>query len=312
MKNNRLGILNKILSNVPLKILSIVIAAFIWYFVQGEEILEINRRLDVTFEVPPGLAIREGNTVYRDVTLRGPRIALSDFSNKPIQATIRLPVGKKGAQRYRLDKEMIPRWDNQIKVTVHDPFVNLFVDDRASKSVPVKVSTIGSPAKGMSIQELKADPSEVTITGLKSDIQKIQDISTEILDIDRVAESKSYPVPLSVSGLPPFELSADQVVVRLTLAEGTSSRLVAGVVVDVFGTDYVASVHPKSVNVLVQGSSEEIARISSKDVLAFVDARDLSPGRYEKSVQIKSIYTVSSAAQPDKVRLEISNQKKLR
>ncbi len=65
MKPKRKSLLSRIFSNFPYKVLSLIIACVIWYIVQGEEILEINRRLDVTFDVPQGLAIREGQTISR-------------------------------------------------------------------------------------------------------------------------------------------------------------------------------------------------------------------------------------------------------
>lgn len=208
----------RLFSNVPYKLLALIIACVIWYIVQSEEILEINRRLDVTFEVPQGLALREGKNISRDVTLRGPRVALSDFSSKPIQSVIRLS-GKKGAVRYRLDKGMIPHWDERIKITIHDPYINLFVDDRASRSVPVKITLLGTPKEGTSIQNARAEPSEVTVTGLKSDLQKLREIPTEVIDITGLSETKSFPVPLSLNGLPEFDLSAEQVIVRVTMTE---------------------------------------------------------------------------------------------
>lgn len=304
---------SRLFANLPYKLLSLVIACVIWYIVQGEEILEINRKLDVTFEVPQGLAIREGHNISRDVTLRGPRVALSDFSSKPIQATIRLPNGKKGSQRYRIDKEMISHWDNRIKITVHDPFVTIFVDDRASRSVPVKVTILGTPKPGVSIREVRAEPAEVTVTGLKSDLQKLQDVATEVLDIGGLSESKSFPVPLSLAGLPAFELSTQQVVVKINVYEGMISKVLADVVVDAVGTERLSRVQPQQVGVILQGPAAEVERLTSKDIQVTVDANDLGPGRYERDLVIKVPHAeISATAQPAKVWLEIYNQKKLR
>ncbi|MCX6124927.1 MAG: CdaR family protein, partial [Proteobacteria bacterium] len=306
MSRKKRSIISRIFSNIPIKILSLGIAIIIWYLVQGEEILEINRRLDVTFEVPPGLAIREGKSISRDVTLRGPRIALSDFSNKPIQATIRLPTGKKGALRYRLDKEIIPRWDNQIKITVHDPFVNLFVDDRASKSIPVKVTILGSTKAGISILSVKADPAEVTVTGLKTDLQKLQDIPTEVLDIGGLQDSKSFPVPLSLMGLPEFELSAQQVIVKIAVAEGVTSRMFSEIPIEVVGTDYASVLQPQNVLVTMQGTAGDVSKISSKDIHVSIDAKNLGPGRYERPLIFKAPSgNISAGLQPERAWLEI-------
>lgn len=306
------SLLARFISNFPYKILALVIACIIWYIVQGEEILEINRRLDVSIELPQGMATREGSVISRDVTLRGPRVALSDFSSKPIQAVIRVPAGKKGSQRYRLDKDMIAHWDNRIKITIHDPFVNVFVDDRASRSVPIRVTLLGTPKSDVSIQDVKVEPPEVTVTGLKSDIQKLQEIPTEVVDVSGLTESKSFPVPLSLMGLPEFGLSTQQVVVKINVFEGMISKTLTSVGIEVVGTDRLSSVQPQNVTVVIQGPSEELKQLSSKDVQAVIDAKGLPPGRYEREVLVKTLHgSAVSSAQPSKVWLEIYNQRKL-
>lgn len=312
MKEPR-GYLNRIFSNFGYKLLALAIACVVWYVVQGEEILEINRRLDVTFEVPQGLAMRESRSISRDATLRGPRVALSDFSDKPIQAVIRLPNGKKGPQRYRLDKDMIPHWDNRIKITVHDPYVNIFTDDRASRSIPVKVSMLGLPKPGVMIHDVKAEPAEVTVTGLKSDIQKLPEISTEVVDVGGLGESKAFPVPLSLSGLPDFDLSTQQVIVHVTVGHGNIEKIFPTLPVEVVGSDKLSSAQPHHVSVTLQGHADLLNRISTKDLQATVDAKDFAPGRYEREVSIRVPQGTSLVSvMPKHVVVEIYNQKKLR
>lgn len=308
----RRSLLNRLLSNVLYKFLALAIACVVWYVVQGEEILEINRRLDVTVEVPQGLAVREERNFSRDVTLRGPRVALSDFSSKPIQAVIRVPSGKKGNLRYRLDKEYIPQWDNRIKITVHDPIVTLFVDERSSRSVPVKVVLQGLPKAGMTIQDAKAEPAEVTITGLKSEIQKQYTISTEAVDINGINEAKAFPVPIAKSGLPDFDFSTQQVVVHVTLSQGKVNKTFDTVPIEITGSEQLSNARPRHVSVTIQGGAETMSRLSSKDVQAVIDAKDLGPGRYEKEVTVKLPQgTVAVGIAPKSAVIEIYNQRKL-
>lgn len=306
------SIFSRIFSNLIYKILALVIACVVWYVVQGEEILEINRRLDVTIEVPPGLALREEKSFSRDVTVRGPRVALSDFSSKPIQAVIRIPPGKKGNLRYRIDKEYIPQWDNRIKITVHDPIVNLFVDDRASRSIPVKVVLQGIPKAGVTIQETKAEPAEITITGLKSEIQKQTSIATEAIDISGLTEAKSFPVPIAKSGLADFDYSTQQVVVHVSLGQGKINKTFDSVPIEVIGSERLSNARPRHVSVTIQGTNEAMARLTSKDVQALIDAKDLGPGRYERDVTVKLPQgAMAVGITPKSAVIEIYNQRKL-
>ncbi len=306
MSTRKPKFLRWIFANLNYKVLAFIISCTIWYVVQGEEILEVTRKLDVTFEVPQGLAIREGKNVSRDVTLRGPRVALSDFSNKPIQAVIRIPNGKKGAQRFRIDKNLIPEWDNRIKLTVHDPYIITYIDDRASRSVPVKVAIFGSPKKGTTIKDIVSEPTEITVTGLKSDIQKLQEISTEVVDIGGISEGKSIPVPLSLAGLPDYDLSAQQVVVHVNVFESSVTKSFDSMAIAVLGTDRPINLIPLQVSVVVQGSAEAMSKITPKDIVVIIDAKDLSPGRYEREISVRTSGDVFvTSVVPKKATLEI-------
>lgn len=308
----RRPLINRLFSNFIYKLLALAISCVVWYVVQGEEILEINRRLDVTIEVPQGLALREERNFSRDVTLRGPRVALLDFSNKPIQAVIRIPAGKKGNIRYRIDKEYIPQWDNRIKITVHDPIVNLFVDDRASRSVPVKVALQGVPRPGVTIQEAKAEPSEITITGLKTEIQKQNFLSTEVIDINGLSEPKAFPVPIAKSGLADFDYSAQQVVVHVTTGQGRTNKTFDVVPIEIVGSERLSNARPRHVSITIQGTAEAMERLSSKDVQAVIDAKDLGPGRYERDVTVKLPEgAMAVGIAPKSAVIEIYNQRKL-
>ncbi len=308
----RRTLVSRLFSNVLYKFLAIAIACVVWYVVQGEEILEINRRLDISVEVPQGMALREEKNFSRDVTLRGPRVALSDFSSKPIQAVIRIPPGKRGNLRYRIDKEYIPQWDNRIKITVHDPIVNLFADERASRSVPVKVLLQGVPKAGATIQEVKAEPAEVTITGLKSEVQKQLDVSTEAIDVNGLAEGKSFPVPLAKSNVADFGYSSQQVVVHVTLGQGKINKTFDAVPIEVTGSERLSNVRPHHVSVTIQGGPDSMSRLSTKDVQAVIDAKDLGPGRYEKEVVIKLPQgAIAVGVTPKHAVVEIYNQLKL-
>src|SRR3954469_4710398 len=136
MKSNRL--FSGVFRNIQYKLSAVILACLFWYIVQGEEILEINRRIVVNIRVPDGYMIKGTETRIKDATLRGSRVLLGDFPDKPLAAMLRIPEGKTGQLRYRIDKEYIKNWDNRIKLTVHDPYISVFVDEQMSKKVPVR------------------------------------------------------------------------------------------------------------------------------------------------------------------------------
>lgn len=311
------GLLNIVLSNWPYKLASIILAVLVWYVVQGEEILEVNRKLEVEVVVPDGMIAKEPKTQTRDVTLRGPRALLGDFSQKNLQATIRVPLGRTGTLRYRIDKEFIPQWDNRIRLTVHDPYMTVVVDEKAARPVPVRATFTGEPKEGMMVGKIEIVPPEITVTGLKNEIQKLVDIPTEAIDIQDLGENKEITVPISKSNLSDMVLSSDEVKVNLKITEKRIIKKIDSIPVSVINSDYVSSVRPALIFVLVQGTPTDLNQIKRDDVQAIVDAKDLKPDRYEKEIVIRFPNKspggqMSAEAFPPKAVIEVYNQKKLK
>ena len=97
----RTGFFAWIFRNFQYKIAALILAFLFWYIVQGEEILEINRRIAVNIKVPDGYIIKGPEVRFKDATLRGSRVLLADFSTRPLEATIKVQDGKTGQVRYR-------------------------------------------------------------------------------------------------------------------------------------------------------------------------------------------------------------------
>src|SRR5688500_17961194 len=112
------GLVSSIFRNLPYKLSALLLACLFWYIVQGEEILEINRRIAVNIKVPEGFLLKGSEIKFQDATLRGSRVLLADFSTRPLEATLKIQEGKTGKMRFRIDKEYIKGWDNRIKLTV--------------------------------------------------------------------------------------------------------------------------------------------------------------------------------------------------
>lgn len=309
---NQPGILNLVTNNFWYKFTSVLIAVIIWSVVQGEEIVEINRRLPINVVVPEGYMIRGENVRVKDITLRFPRFIQTEISNRTLEATITIPKGKIGEHRFRIDKEYIKNWDARVKLTVHDPYVVVHVDESMAKEVPVREVLQGAPAEGFNIEKADIKPSTITVTGLKAEIQKLTEVITEVIDISGIRESKTVTAGIVTPGVSNREVSADKVEVQLKVGEGKVNRRFDGVPINIQGNEYLTSVRPKMVSVVIQASSKVLSGIESSDLEAFVELRGMVPGQYSKAVQIKiPPETVLVETSPSSVKIEVYNQKKV-
>ena len=204
-------------NNFSYKLVAFFLAGLIWYVVQGEEILEIPARVEVEVIAPEGLMVREPKNYLKDITLRGPRVLLGDLGKKNLQATIKVASNRRGNMRFRVDKDLFPNWDNRIRMTVHDPAIAAFIDEKLVKILTVKAETIGNPPSGFSVESIILKPSEVTLTGLKSDLAKIKEVKTELIDLSNIRVTTQINVNLSLANMPEGDLSLTSVSATLQI-----------------------------------------------------------------------------------------------
>jgi YbbR domain-containing protein len=299
--------------NLPYKIAAVVLGCLFWYIVQGEEILEVNRRIVVNIKVPDGLAIKGAETRIKDATLRGSRALLGDFSTKPLEATLTVPDGRVGQLRYRIDKEYLKNWDNRIKLTVHDPYINVYVDHKITKKVPIKEYLTGVPADGYIIEKTFIKPNTVVVTGLESELSQIDQILTEPIDVEGLSQTKSYDIKLVAKDLPKSALSVDKVSVNLMVGEKKINKRFGSVPIEVTGSDFLTVVKPRFVAIEIQGTPGVLSFVKSTDLEAFVEARELEPGKkHNRPIQVKiPPDTVLIETVPQSATVEVYNQKRL-
>jgi len=305
--------MRRLTHNFQYKISALFLATMLWYLVQGEEILDINRRLIVNIEVPDDLMIKGAADRIKDVTLRGPRAVLGDFPGKAIEATLTVPKGKTGQLRYRINKDFIPGWDNRIKMTVHDPVLVVFVDEKLSKTVPVKEYTKGVPADGYIIEKVTIKPDRVAITGLKSEVARINEVLTEPIDVQGIQQSKSFEVSLVPNGFTKDGINVDKVTVSLLIGEKKINKRLQSIPVEVVGSEYLSTVTPRYVSIVIQGTPGVLSFVKRSDLEAFIEGRELEPGKKSThKVQVKiPPDTVLIETVPETATVEIYNQKRL-
>ena len=303
----------RLISNLGYKFTALALATLVWYIVQGEEVLEVNAKLDVRVDVSSGYAVRDAGAISRDVTLRGPRVLVGTLQGKDLQAVIRIPSGKSGNLRYRLDKEFIPGWDNRVRLTIHDPYVNVAVEERLTKKIPIKPVILGEVAAPLMLDEAKPTPSEIEITGARSEVSHVTELLTEPIDVSGLKDTKSVASSVARTNLPDVELGTREVAVVLKVGPKKESKTLSIIPVEIIETDKVGSARPAGVTVVVSAPDEIIKHVSHKDIRVTVNAKDLAPGRYNLGVLATSPEgVIIQDISPKTVAVEIYNQKKLK
>ncbi len=307
------GILSRLFKNLHYKIASLILATLFWYIVQGETIVDIVKPIQITVDVADGYMVKGSSTRFRDATLRAPRVLLAKYSSQqPLEANISIPEGKVGQIKIRISKQHIKDWNNRIKLTIHDAYLTLYVDKKATRTLPIKEHVKGVPADGYIIEKTAVKPGAVTVTGLKSQIDKLNYVLTEPIDITGIQQTKSFEARLSKEENQDANFSIEKVSVSLQVGEKKINKRFGSIAVEIEGNAYQAQVRPRYVSIVIQGTPGILSFIKRSDLRAFLDARELKPGRYEKKIQVKiPPDTVLIETFPENAIVEVSSTKRL-
>lgn len=304
-------IIQVVTRNFWYKLLSLFLAILIWGLIQGEQVYEVNREIRVTVQVPEGFAIRGEERFNKAATIRGPRVWMLE-APEHLEADVVIPEGTLGHYRIRLDTGKIRNWNERLQLMIHDPFIEIFVDEAIERTIPVKEVLQGTPAEGYIVKQVRIDPLVTTVQGVRTDVLRIRQVVTEPIDISGLQESKTVEVKLvAPAGVRAEELGIDSVMVHLEVGDSKINKRFGNIPVEIIGGDYTATVRPNQVSIMVQGTPGVLNFVTPEDFRAFIEIQSMEPGRYELDIRVKiPSDTVMIETFPEKAIVHILDQKR--
>lgn len=191
----------KLMENWLLKLLSLSFALVLWFFVMGEQKLELGYAVPLELKnTPRGLMVANEVPSLVDVRISGPRTLLMNLSPSDISISVDLKDLQPGLTSFkRLEERLnIP---SALKVTRLSPsFVDVKLERIRSKAVPVQPVISGQPAEGFVVKSIRATPDKVDVEGAESELKDVAEVSTEPVDVEGVRESFTLMVPINYRG----------------------------------------------------------------------------------------------------------------
>lgn len=192
----------RILNNWPIKLLSLVFALVLWLFVMGEQDTEVGYTVPLEVKnVPKGLIIANQIPGHVDVRLTGSRTLLANIQGSDLEVSVDLHDANPGITTFRsLDERLnLPR---SVVVSRMSPsYVDIKLERLVQKEVPLQVVLDGTPAPGFSIVEVKAAPDIVLVEGAESELKRVSEVETEAVDVSGLKASFSLTVALNYNGI---------------------------------------------------------------------------------------------------------------
>ncbi len=187
--------------NTGFKLLSVVIAVSLWFFItyRGQSETTVESQLEFK-NVPQGLEILKQNIRKVSVNIRGHESVLSALKPSDVRVIVDLSNGKKGDTSYYFDTNDVKIPAN-VKILRIDPtYVRVTLDESVSKDIEIKPYVVGQPARGYEIYKITVSPPIVRVEGAKTEMANLSVLRTEPLDITGLDADFSLNVRVDANG----------------------------------------------------------------------------------------------------------------
>lgn len=170
--------------NLGLKLVATGLATLLWLSVGSDFFVERSVRVPLVFRnVPTQLEIAPGAPDSVEVHLRGRSSQLTGDQGE-VNVSIDLADARPGSHLFHLRTDLVTTPFGVEVTQVFPATVMLTLEETARRSVPVKATVEGEPAKGFVVKEVLVEPGEVEVIGPKGPLADLKQAMTETVMIE--------------------------------------------------------------------------------------------------------------------------------
>ena len=276
-----------------LKLVSLLLAIGFWFYVVGEESIEITKM--VALEVKPPtekLRVVKSSTRLLTVTFQSPRHMVSALSSGAVSAMHQIAgVEKPGEYSFTVSPDDILLSYPQVRIVKFFPsVVTATLDEIIVKKLAIEVDLVGEPAYGYRVdrETIELDPNAVLVEGPRAILEKMNKIETEPLQL--VGRVRSFRRTVRIHQASDTSIIGDAVTdVQIPIKAEFAKKEFRDVVVKPLGSagsDYYVFLEKKSVSLVFKGPQALLEQFSEDAILAYVDVESLKEGSHELPVKL--------------------------
>lgn len=299
--------------HLGLKTVSVAIAAILWLFVSGDEVVERGLRVPLEFQqFPGGLEMMGEAPSLVDVRVRGASSALSLIGPGDIVAQLDLKSARPGRRLYQLTPEQVRVPYGVQVVQVSPTTVALAFEASQAKIVPVVPAVEGDPAPGFVVGKVSVEPPTIEVIGPQSAIDRVTEALTEPVNVGGASAAVADGVTVGFQD-PALRMKAPrQARVTVEVIPGPVERTLRErpVHIEHLREGLIARPVPHAVDIVLRGSRDGLNRVDSDEVVARVDLAGLGPGTYTLPVHVENPARAGVARiLPATIQVQISSGK---
>ncbi|PYQ03618.1 MAG: hypothetical protein DMF83_20625 [Acidobacteria bacterium] len=260
-----------VLDNLPLKLVSLVLAVLLWFVIAGEKTSEMGLSVPVELQnFPKDLELTGDPVDTVEVRLRASPGIIQRLSPGDVSAHIDLVDAREGERIVHLTPDSVRVPFGVTVVKISPSIITLNLERTLQKTVPVRPRLLGRPAPGYEVGEMTTEPAEVRISGPKSRVQEVESAYTEPVSVEGAEANVVDHVNIGLED-PLLRIQGNpRVRVTARVREIEHTRTFPDLPVEVRRGSFAA--RPSRVSVVLAGPASVLDQADGAAIRAYVDA----------------------------------------
>jgi YbbR domain-containing protein len=307
--------------NWVLKLVSLFFALFLWYFVVGEDKVDMNVTLPVEIvNLPRDLIISNQFKKQIEVTVSGQRSLIRGMAEQHISRSIDLSKATPGTIVIQNDPDSISLPRGLSILRVQPPTLTLLLDRLIQKELPIKPILVGKVHKDFRLDSVTVDPLTLKISGPQAILDQEENLRTLPIVINGLSESTVKQVSLALKNEISDLIGEPVVAVRLNLSALKKEMKFTDIPIDFEHdkgkqTEMIYRLSPPTVSIKAEIPQGMIRKPNGLKSLfhAKIRPETLQPGSVKLKVLVEAPTQIKIiSVSPDTVTLKISETRRLK
>ncbi len=192
--------------------------------------------------------------------------------------------------RYLLpvDKTRIPLGRSTSIVKITPSYLGIRLEKKVTRVFKVTVPLIGNTAKGYLARSAVCYPATVALTGAKSMINGIEQLTTKPVDLTNANKNFKKQVPLDLGRAKLFTAAQSIFVVSVQVQPLTGTRTIKQIPIEIQNRPgKKVSIEPSTISIDLKGPHEKLNNTTlTNKIYVFMDLEGLKPGVYARHAYI--------------------------
>ncbi len=307
------GILKKFNKDMPLKIIALILAIILWFYVSG--IKNSERIIDIPLEIvnlPDNTMVLSHIPQKITLKVRGPRNILFRLSSTNLKYSIDAARMQIGTNVFNFTGDQLGLPPGVQVIWMSPSSLTMVLSETIRKKLTVVPKFEGTPGKGYQVTNYRISPSEIEIDGTKDSLKGIEKIYTRPIDISgETGDLKGISVLLNTEELNYKYIDTDTVNVDVFIAPNYITKVLNNLRITVKGEQSDFRIFPETVDLQIRGPENILEAFPLKEIEVYINIENMAPGHYtvKPMVEVPDNILVE-AIKPENIDLTIKEEKR--